>query len=170
MHGVATLAGAAKNLEIERVAPVFSELCAMAEEHGVTLALENVSYCVFCTPEYGRLLRERTGDRLHYTLDVKQAARSGFDPLRYVEAVGERIVNVHLCDYERLPNGRLRWRMPGQGACDLPALAAALRARGYAGPAFVEVYSDMYGGVQELYDSLAVCRARLSPSPDGIAR
>lgn len=170
MHGAATLAGAAKNLEIERVAPVFSELCAMAEEHGVTLALENVSYCVFCTPEYGRLLRERTGDRLHYTLDVKQAARSGFDPLRYVEAVGERIVNVHLCDYERLPNGRLRWRMPGQGACNLPALAAALRARGYAGPAFVEVYSDMYGGVQELYDSLAVCRARLSPSPDGIAR
>lgn len=171
MHGAATLSGAAKNLEIERIAPVFADLSDMAADYGLALALENVSYCVFCSPEYGLLLRERTGDRLHYTLDVKQAVRSGHDPLRYIEAVGDRLVNVHLCDYEKVGEGRFRWRMPGQGACDFAALRQALCAHGYAGPAFLEVYSDMYAGIDDLYACLAFCAAQLgAPTAGGTAR
>ena len=161
MHGAATLNGAAKNLELARIAPIFSELDEMARAYGVTLALENVSWCLFCTPVFGLRLRELTKDRMHFTLDVKQAVRSGFSSADYIEAVGERIVNVHLCDYERLENGALRWRMPMQGRCDFSALQSALLARGYRGPAFVEVYSDMYGDLDALYRARADCERLL---------
>ena len=161
MHGAATLGGAAKNLEMERLAPIFSELNDMAAGYGVTLALENVSWCVFASPAFGRELRERTGDRLHFTLDVKQAVRSGHAPAAYLDAVGDRLVNVHLCDYAARADGGYVWRMPGQGACDFAALAQALRAHGYAGPAFVEVYSDMYRELDALFESRAFCEAQM---------
>ena len=64
MHGAATLNGAAKNLELARIAPIFSELDEMARAYGVTLALENVSWCLFCTPSFGLRLRELTKDRM----------------------------------------------------------------------------------------------------------
>lgn len=161
MHGAATLAGAAKNLQMERIAPIFAELNDMAAGYGVTLALENVSWCVFASPAFGRELRERTGDAMHFTLDVKQAVRSGYAPAAYLDAVGDRLVNVHLCDYAVREDGGYVWRMPGQGACDFAALAQALRAHGYAGPAFVEVYSDMYRELDALFDSRAYCEAQM---------
>ena len=161
MHGAATLNGAAKNLELARIAPIFSELDEMARAYGVTLALENVSWCLFCTPSFGLRLRELTKDRMHFTLDIKQAVRSGFSPEDYMDAVGDRIVNVHLCDYERLENGAFRWRMPTQGQCDFSALRAALLAHGYRGPAFVEVYSDMYDDVDALYRARTDCECAL---------
>ena len=161
MHGAATLNGAAKNLELARIAPIFSELDEMARAYGVTLALENVSWCLFCTPSFGLRLRELTKDRMHFTLDIKQAVRSGFSPEDYMDAVGDRIVNVHLCDYERLENGAFRWRMPTQGQCDFSALRAALLAHGYRGPAFVEVYSDMYDDVDALYRARTDCERAL---------
>ena len=161
MHGAATLNGAAKNLELARIAPIFSELDEMARAYGVTLALENVSWCLFCTPSFGLRLRELTNDRMHFTLDIKQAVRSGFSPEDYMDAVGDRIVNVHLCDYERLENGAFRWRMPTQGQCDFSALRAALLAHGYRGPAFVEVYSDMYDDVDALYRARTDCERAL---------
>ena len=161
MHGAATLNGAAKNLELARIAPIFSELDEMARAYGVTLALENVSWCLFCTPSFGLRLRELTKDRMHFTLDIKQAVRSGFSPEDYMDAVGDRIVNVHLCDYERLENGAFRWRMPTQGQCDFSALRAALLAHGYRGPTFVEVYSDMYDDVDALYRARTDCERAL---------
>lgn len=107
MHGAATLAGAAKNLELSRIAPIFCELIDIAAGYGITLALENVSWCVFSSPDFGLRLREATGDRMHYTLDIKQAARSGYSPLDYIDVMKGRLVNVHLCDYAKNADGRL---------------------------------------------------------------
>ena len=98
---------------------------------------------------------------MHFTLDVKQAVRSGYAPAAYLDAVGDRLVNVHLCDYAVREDGGYVWRMPGQGACDFAALAQALRAHGYAGPAFVEVYSDMYRELDALFESRAYCEAQM---------
>ena len=163
MHGAAHLSGAAKNLQIERLAPIFTELCAMSREYGVTLTLENVSWCLFCSPEFGLRMSDLLGDALHYTLDVKQAVRSGHTPFEYIEAVGGLTENLHLCDYRRDESGAYRWTLPGQGECDFPALLSALRQKGYQGPAFVEVYSDTYGDLSELYASYHSLAAQLAP-------
>lgn len=151
MHGAATLGGVAKGLQPERVAPVLLELNELAAAKGITLALETVSWCILSSPERGEQFRKLTGDALHYTLDVKQCVRSGYSPLTYIDVLGERIANVHLCDYATASDGTRRWVMPGEGEADFPAIAAALRGKGYGGPAFIEVYSDMYRDGEELY-------------------
>lgn len=153
MHGAAHLSGAAKNLQMERLVPIFRDLCAMAKGYGVQLTLENVSWCIFCRPEFGSELQQRLGsDSLKYTLDIKQALRSGYAPIDFVHAVGSDIVNLHLCDAIQTEKG-LRLKMPGDGTFDYAALLKALQTYGYNGPAFVEVYSDMYAAIPDLYAS-----------------
>lgn len=159
MHGAAHLSGAAKNLQLDRVAPIFSDLADMAESYGITLTLENVSWCMFANPDYGRRMTDLIGDKLHYTLDTKQAMRSGFTPDDYIDAVGPLIRNVHLCDCRHTENG-VRWALPGCGDFDFAALMTRLINVGYNGPAFLEVYSDTYETLQDLYD----CHRCLSSS------
>ena len=163
MHGSPHLGGTAKNLEMERITPVFRELLDVAAEYGITLCLENVSWCFFHTPAFGAELRQRLGDRrLKFVLDIKQAVRSGEDPFAFVEAVGEDLANWHLCDYAFDGTGKLSLKMPGQGQCDFFALGKAMAAKGYNGPAFIEVYSDMYRELDELKSSFDIMQTTLS--------
>jgi sugar phosphate isomerase/epimerase len=153
MHGPAGLNGAVKNMELPRIGPIVQELCEIAGEYGLTLAWENVSWCLFSIPSFGARLLEATGaDDLRFTLDIKQAVRSGYSPLEYVEAIGERLINLHICDY-RYVAGRFRLAMPGQGDCGFFALRAALEQKKYKGPAFIEVYSDMFHEDTEILKS-----------------
>ena len=163
MHGSPHLGGTAKNLEFERITPVFRELLDLAQAYGITLCLENVSWCFFHAPAFGAELKRRLGDRrLKFVLDIKQAVRSGEDPFAFVDAVGEDLANWHLCDYAFDEEGRLSLKMPGKGQCDFRALGTAMAKKGYTGPAFVEVYSDMYAGLDELKSSFEYVRSVLS--------
>ena len=155
MHGPARLFGGVKNIELARIAPIFVDLAERASGYGIQLTLENVSWCVFNEPEFGVRLQALTNGVLKHTLDVKQAVRSGHDPMDYIRAVGEHIVNVHLCDATRLPSGGVHYDMPGFGEYDFAAMFNLLGEKGYTGPAFIEVYSDMYGEIPVLYESLA---------------
>lgn len=163
MHGSPHLGGTAKNLEMERIIPIFAELLDIAAEYGITLCLENVSWCFFHAPAFGADLRRRLGDRrLKFVLDIKQAIRSGEDPFAFVEAVGEDMENWHLCDYAFDEAGKLSLKMPGHGQCDFLALGKAMVNKGYSGPAFIEVYSDMYGNLDELKSSFDIIQTTLS--------
>jgi len=44
--------------------------------------------------------------------------------------------------------------MPGFGEYDFVSMFNLLLDKGYAGPAFIEVYSDMYSQIPVLYESL----------------
>ena len=167
MHGSPHLGGTAKNLEMDLLVPVFRELLSMAEDYGITLCLENVSWCFFHSPAFGKELSSRLGDhRLKFVLDIKQAMRCGEDPFAFIEAVGQDIANWHLCDYAIDEEGKLRLKMPGQGQCDFAAMAKTMLRAGYTGPAFVEVYSDMYTNFDELQAAFAYLQKELSPLGD----
>ena len=154
MHGPARLFGGVKNIGLTRIAPILVELSVLARQYGIQLTLENVSWCVFNEPEFGvRLLDAIGGDALRFTLDIKQAVRSGHDPMEYIRAVGSRIVNVHLCDATQQENDAARYAMPGAGNYDFVQMFNELASFGYQGPAFIEVYSDMYRQIPELYES-----------------
>ncbi len=153
MHGAAHLSGAAKNLEIYRIAPVFDELCRMAGAYGVRLTLENVSWALCREPSFAlRLLDAMQTDELHFTLDVKQAVRSGVDPFAFADAVGERIDAVHCCDC-KVENGRAVYLLPPRGGFDFRGLVDALKQKGFDGDVLLEVYSDTYSDLSELRDS-----------------
>ena len=164
MHGPARLFGGVKNIELARIAPIFVDLADRAAKYGIQLTLENVSWCVFNEPAFGARLQAMTGGEIKHTLDVKQAVRSGFDPMDFIRAVGEHIVNVHLCDATRLPSGGVRYDMPGFGEYDFVGMLNLLGKKGYNGPAFIEVYSDMYAEIPVLYESLSRVQSIVSRS------
>ncbi len=152
-HGSALLRGAARNLELTRIGPITRDLCALAHSYGVTLTWENVSWCLFSEPAFAaRILDAAKTDWLYFTLDVKQAARSGQEWPGYLAAIGDKLANVHLCDY-RIEKDRAVPLLPFEGNCNFAALKRALDDMGYTGPAFVEVYSDLYGDMDAFTNS-----------------
>lgn len=86
---------------------------------------------------------------LAFTLDTKQAIRAGYTWSDYVGAVGDRIVNLHVSDY----NKETDCLLPGQGNCDFSELFSALESHGYAGSAIVEVYQTDYSTPKKLEQS-----------------
>lgn len=144
MHGPAGQFGMLKNMQLERIGPITKELCSLAKTYGLRIAWENVSWCLFNTPAFAPAIADAAKcDELRFTLDIKQAARSGYSAEAYINAMGERLANLHVCDY-RLENGNMTPFLPGRGECDFHGVKEALLRHNYSGPAFLEVYSDLY--------------------------
>lgn len=138
--------------DMDLVAERTEIMCGLAQEYGLQLAYENVHWCWFRRPEFARDLLARTQHpALCFTLDVKQAAQSGYDPLDYLAAMGDRLRNVHLCDFVREGEGFVRPVMPFCGQMDFAALRGALCADGYAGELMLEVYATSYADEDELF-------------------
>lgn len=154
MHGPASMSGAARHIGLERVSPIFCDLADMARGYGVQLTLENVSWCIYRDPDFAARLVDRIGtEKLKFTLDVKQAIRAGHRPEAFIDAVGGQMVNLHLCDAVTQEDGAFQLAMPGAGNVDFASIRDRLREKGYAGPAFMEVYSDMFQDMSDLYES-----------------
>lgn len=152
MHGPVVLNGVAKNLQLERLAPIFDTLSDMAEDHGLHLTLENVSYSIMPTPEIGSELRSLLKRPLYHTLDIKQSIRAGIDPKAFVEAFGEQILAVHACDCD-LSDRCQRYCLPPRGGYDFKGLIDALLQKGFKGAVLLEAYSDMFRDFSELKDA-----------------
>ena len=162
MHGPVVLNGVAKNLQLERLAPIFDMLSDMAEDHGLKLTLENVSYSIMPTPEIGLAVRSLIRKPLYHTLDIKQAIRAGVDPLAFVEAFGEAILAVHACDCD-LSGDRPRYCLPPFGGFDFKGLVDALVRKGFDGTVLLEAYSDMYRDKSELKDAYDALKQMINP-------
>ena len=104
MHGPSNMNGAVKNMNMTRIGPILKDLCELAAHYGIGLTWENVSWCLFCYPEFAqRVFDAANTDKLYFTLDIKQAARSGYTPEAYIDAIAscgkDRLKNLHICDY-----------------------------------------------------------------------
>ena len=164
-HGPANLLGALKNANYRRIGPIADDLAEMAASYGVKLCWENVSWAMFSYPEFApELLEHCKSDRLYFTFDVKQAVRSGQDPLDYVENMGDRLAHVHLCDVRRDQRGKMTGlAMPGKGDYGVGARAERLNKSGYEGAAMIEVYSDLFSQPQDVLD----CREKMMTVMNG---
>lgn len=149
-HGPAAMRSIGRTISREWLGSITRDLCAMAKSYGVKLAWENVSWCLFSEPGFAAtILDAAKTDDLYFTFDVKQAARSGYDPFMFLETIGTKLADVHLCDYS-CENGVVRPQMPCKGCFSFEALGNKLREMNYQGPAFLEVYSDTYQDMKEL--------------------
>ncbi len=114
-----------------------------ARKAGVTLCIENVSWCYLRTPEQVRAILEADLE-VGFTFDVFQARESQVMPSRLVHSMGKRLATVHLSDYgEEAP----RHLPPGRGQVDWVALMRALQDVGYAGPLILETAHVQDGAV-----------------------
>lgn len=117
-----------------------------ARDAGLTLCLENVSWCYLRTPDQVEAVRE-AGLPVAFTFDAFQACESGVDPAALVRAMDDRLVTVHLSDYSA---GGPRHLPPGQGDVDWSALVRGLQGAGYTGPlilepAHVQMFDELVG-------------------------
>jgi sugar phosphate isomerase/epimerase len=112
------------------------------------LAYENVHWTYFDEPEFFKELK--TLSPVKACLDIKQAQQSGIDVYDYIDVMKDRIVNVHVCDYD--DDGRLK--LPGQGTFNFVKLCKALININYKGPLIIEVYANNYNSFSEIQDSM----------------
>ena len=128
-------------------------MCELAKDRGMVIGWENVCWCQLTTPE--RVLEAKAAlPQVRFTLDIKQAARAGRNPLEYVYAMGDRLCNVHVCDWH--DDGKLC--LPGEGDFDFAALMKALREVGYNGPVILEPYLALIESDEALLRSIAFMR------------
>ena len=125
-------------------------LCEAAGKSGVTLCLENLPRTCLC----------RTSDEMLRFLAALPALRVVFDTnhsltednVDYIRAVGEKIVTLHVSDYDF--TDEKHW-LPLEGKNDWEGIFAALEETGYAGRFLYELRSGYtYGQIAENYRRL----------------
>lgn len=131
-------------------------MCEEAEKRGMVIGWENVCWCQLTTPQ--RVLEARDQlQNVHYTLDIKQAMKAGCDPLDFIAAMGNRLCNVHVCDWDE--NGNLC--LPGEGVFPFSKMIRALKAAGYDGPVIIEPYLALIESKEALERSIAFMREQI---------
>lgn len=133
------------------IASEMDNLAEIAAGHNLSLAWENVYWCLSHDPGLMQRVMEHTKNKnINFTLDLKQANRSQVDIEHYIKVMGKRLVTVHINDFS--PDSICL--LPGRGQMDYSALFRNLRGQGYNGPFIIEVYRDNFKD----YDELAVAR------------
>lgn len=128
----------------------FRMLSEAGREFGVTVAQENVSYCLSGDLEFLKTMKRELGDHASFVLDLKQARRSGDDPLEYIDALGTSVVHCHLSD----ANADCDCLPIGKGSFDFALFAKKLLSVGYDGAFIVELYRRNFGELSELRESV----------------
>ncbi len=126
----------------ERFLAVAADLAGLCHAAGITLAIENVSWCVVATVRETRALAERLSGlgppgSIGFAFDPFQAAEAGANPFMILAAMDGHIVDVHLSD-RRANDPARRHLPPGDGELPWPALLRAIAGSGYDGPLVVE--------------------------------
>ena len=158
-HGPGVMINTCPELDYKRIGMITSELCDIAREYGVKFAWENVHWCWFSFPEFAnRIMGHVQSDNLYFTLDIKQAMKSNENPFDFLRQMGNRLINVHVCDYDA--DGNLY--LPGQGCFDFDRLYRELDSIVYKGPIILEVYRNNYGHYREMIESLDFLRKKFN--------
>jgi len=131
-------------------------MCEEAKARGMVIGWENVFWCQLTEPS--RVLEAKAAlPQVRFTLDIKQAMRAGCDPIDFVYAMGDRLCNVHVCDWAE--DGKLC--LPGEGVFDFDALMKALRDVHYDGPVIIEPYLALIKNDEALLRSAGFMREKM---------
>lgn len=154
-HGPLNLKKSSPVTDVAAYAERFSYLAGVAKTYGMIIAVENVHYCKFASPELMRDLM-RACPSLCATIDVKHSLFSGYDPIKYIDAVEDRLVTVHVTDVTKEETTAL----PGKGRYDFEKLFKELDKRKLEPAVIIEAYARDFTYLEELkasYDYLCKC-------------
>jgi len=132
---------------------VMGQMSGEAAQRNIQIAWENVFWCQLTTIERISEVIAALPD-VRFTLDIKQAMRAGENPLDMARAMGESLVNVHICDWK--DSGKLC--LPGEGCFQFDELMRALDGIGYAGPVVLEPYLALIDSDEALKRSISHVR------------
>ena len=130
----------------------YEELFELGKRFGITVAQENVNKFRSESPGFIRRMRRYTNDNCAFVFDIKQAVRAEQDPYEMCEAMGDRIVHVHINDNDPSSDCLL----PGSGAMNYQKLRKMLCSFGFDGDLIIEVYRKSFEQMEELYEAKRV--------------
>lgn len=128
----------------------FRLLAETGREYGITVAQENVSYCLSGSLDFLKMMKRELGDHAKFVLDLKQSRRSHADAFDYVRELRESIVHLHISDGD----GDRDCLPVGQGRFDFRRLMQEMSAIGFNGAYIVELYRDNYDSFDRLRESV----------------
>lgn len=124
----------------------FASLVEIGKREGITVCQENVVRFRSESVDFLKRMKAYLGDDFNMVFDVKQAIRSGYDPLFVAEEMKDSIVHVHLSDN----SPQADCMPPGTGEFDFKKLFSVLDSANYKGDYVIEIYSRGYDVEKEL--------------------
>jgi len=134
-------------LQWERQIRSAKELCRIAEEHGVYLAMEfEPGFVVDNTQVMLQAFAEIDSPMMRVNADIGHMFLLDPDPMEAIELCGKFIIHGHI---ENMQAGVHRHLVPYEEDMDLPAYIQKLRAVGFDGPMSLDLYHYDYEAVAE---------------------
>lgn len=121
-------------------------LCSISNEYGIKLAWENVSWCRTSDPGFIKNVSDFMINNVYYTLDIKQAIRSGRSPDDYFKIYNDRLINVHIND----AGYGSTCLLPGRGEMDLKSIVRHVKGLNKDIPLIIELYRENYDTYEDL--------------------
>lgn len=132
-------------LDFEKLGARINELIDIAKSYGVTLSYENVHYAFFNQPSFFIELKKHCPDIMG-TLDIKQSMQGGISPYEMLDAIGDRLSTIHICDIKE----NNETAIIGKGNFDFEKFINTLKAKNIQAPVILELYSKDYSSMDEL--------------------
>lgn len=127
----------------------YSRLYRLGQEFGVTVAVENVSRCKSTSSSFIKEIRSMLGNEFAFVLDTKQAIRSGEEPVKFLEAAGDRTVHVHISDSGEMGDCLLI----GRGRFNFRQFFDKLAGYNPDCSVILELYRSGWSGISDLVSS-----------------
>ncbi len=163
-HGQPDYKGGLGAAKVPRLTETVRRIGGLARERGIKPAWENVSWCALKTPEDAAYLQVACPE-LSFVLDIKQAYQAGADPFAFLPILKDRLIHVHVLDYDAA--GRLC--LPGRGIFDFWHLRRELDAIRYQGDVILEPYAAQAEDEAALKQSICFLRSVLAGSPAAVS-
>lgn len=125
----------------------FGRLIQAGKSFGVLVCQENVSRCTSHSPVFLREMAAALPDA-RFVLDVKQAVRSGESPQSFIEALGRKIVHIHISDHTE----QISCLPPGKGILNTGRFLTDMQNTGFNGGIIVELYRENFDTIVEIYE------------------
>lgn len=147
-HGAHRLVGGGVD-DFDSLGGYLRDATEFAARYGLSLCLENVSWCLYNRPGVFSQLKKRV-PALKGVFDIKQARRSHYPYQAYIKDMSGCIAYAHFSDVDS--NGKMC--LPGKGLYDFADIIARMKGEGFDGNIIIEVYSGDYGEISDLKESV----------------
>lgn len=153
LHGIARFKKNVLYNDYEKIGKMMYKAKDFASLYGIDLCLENVEWAYYNHVGFYKNISKYC-EGLSTCLDVKQARISGDSYIDYINEMGASIKTVHLSDVNI--DGKIC--LPGRGTFNFEELFKRLKDVSFNGDMLIEVYTNDYGEIIELKQSLDYLR------------
>lgn len=127
----------------------YARLFEAGKEFGVLVSQENVVNFRSQSVDFLKRMNEYLNGEFSMTLDLKQCRRAGEDPVKIIETIGEKILNVHISDY----NENSDCIPPFEGKEDFQKIVNALNKKNFKGNYIIELYNNGYEDEKQIVNA-----------------